>query len=126
MWVCRCSWQNIELDLSISDLWTVQGTRLATVAATASKEHKANVPFSDFIQNCLYPLKSSINYNAKCFNKKFTNLEMQDTSISVLEFIHPSTSSQSQQIIWVSNTVYREREIINFILIFHHPIIANP
>lgn len=61
IWVCRCSWQNIELDLSISDLWNVQGTRLATVAATASKEHKANVPFSDFIQNCLYPLKSSIN-----------------------------------------------------------------
>lgn len=48
IWVCRCSWQNIELDLSISDLWNVQGTRLATVAATASKERKANVPFSDF------------------------------------------------------------------------------
>lgn len=39
---------------------------------------------------------------------------LQDTSISVEEFIYPSTSSQGQQIIWVRNISKLAKKVRTF------------
>lgn len=48
IWVCRCSWQNIELDLSISDLWTVQCTRHQTSHCCCHRQQRAQSQCSIF------------------------------------------------------------------------------